>query len=611
MCGFAAFFEPGRRFSAELLAGADADLHHRGPDSGGRMLEPGWALVFRRLAILDPRTEADQPMTDPGGRCTVVFNGEIYNYKALRAELESAGHDFRTTGDTEVLLRGYLHWGDEVLDRLEGMYAFVLVDRRENRAVAARDPFGIKPLYMAARGGLTAFASEMRPLLRVVEPEVDEAALAELLTFGWAAGVLSNLRGIERVPGGTMLRLPLAGGPVTRRRFFDVLDTLRPVNRASAAETEAATRNALQSSVEAHLASDVGYTLQLSGGVDSSLVAAMASEAAGRAIASFAVHLGHHPLDEQAFRRPVVERYGLQHHEIRLTGRDFADALPRAVRHMEGPVPHLGCVMLMMLCDRLKPVSKVVLTGEGADEMFGGYERYALWRKLRLQEWLGRRVPRSAMPPVWPFLGGRRFAGRDGAVYASVYQDFPALHQVFPELVPAAGAREAASRRFRDFRDRLFAADQIGYLESLLVRQDKMAMAASVEARVPFVHLPLARVLNALPRKVRTPGGITKPLLKRIAESYLPHDLIHRRKVGLLLPYDDWLLDDEGLGRYLPLLTATDGRLQSYARRGAVQETVKAFRAGRRDGLPSLIGLVNVEMWLRSLPSRTHAAAAA
>ena len=212
----------------------------------------------------------------------------------------------------------------------------------------------------------------------------------------------------------------------------------------------------------------------------------------------------------------------------------------------------------------------------------------------------GSAAPRL-LPPTRPFLGVRRFSGRDAAVYACVYQDFLAMEALFPGLVPGPGAREAASARFDDFRDRMFASDQTGYLESLLVRQDKMSMAAGVEARVPFVHLPLARVVNALPRGVRTPGGFTKPVLKRIAEPYLPHDLIYRRKVGLLLPYDDWLRDEAAGGRFLDLLTAPDGRLGHYAQPGALARVVAAFRAGRRAGLPSVMRLVNVELWLRSL----------
>lgn len=598
MCGFAVFFEPGRLFSPELLKGAERDLCHRGPDSEGTVSENGFSLVFRRLAIIDLSDGANQPMTDSKGRCSIVFNGEIYNYKELRKELRSAGAIFRTHSDTEVILQGYLLWGEKILERLEGMYAFVIVDRKESRAIVARDPYGIKPLYVLRNGLTTAFASEMRVLTRLIEPEIDQNALAELLIFGWAAGTKSNLKGIERVPGGTLYRICLKTGKIESRCFFNVLDLLRQEASISSEEvTEVVSQN-VRASVRAHLMSDVGYALQLSGGVDSSLVAAFASSQTVWSISSFAVSLGDHPLDEAQYRNEVIDRYNLDHHEIPLGNEEFADAFERAVWHMEGPVPHLGCVMIMLICDHIQSVTKVVLTGEGADEMFGGYERYAIWNKLRLQELISRILPPKLIPNRPPLMGVKKFAGRDAAVYASVYHDLYSLHKMFPELVPGPGAREVASSRFKHFLHRLFAVDQTAYLESLLVRQDKMSMAASVEARVPYVHLPLAKVLNAIPRKNMATGGITKPVLKTVAEKYLSKKLLYRRKNGLLLPYSEWLKDPEGLGRYLDYLTGPDCRLADYCSSGILRKIVERFRDGKE--MQWIMNLINLEIWLRT-----------
>ncbi len=601
MCGLVALFEPGRRFDPALLAGMEDDLFHRGPDSGGCVSEPGLALVFRRLAIIDPGSQADQPMSDASGRCSLVFNGEIYNYRALRLALEQEGAHLRTSGDTEVVLEGYLRWGEDVLNRLEGMFAFCLVDRERGVALAARDPLGIKPLYMVHTGTTVAFASEMRPLFRLQSPQVDEAALAELITFGWAAGRLSNCRGIERLPGGTLVTVPLAGGVPAERRLCDPLETLRPDSGPGRVDAEEQVREALSDSVKAHLASDVGYAVQLSGGVDSSLVAALAQEETSGKLASFAVSLGDHPYDEGRYRDMVVQRHGLDHHEVAISAADYASALPRAVRHMEGPLPHGGCVTLMLLCERIRKHTKVVLTGEGADEMFGGYQRYARWRKTRWQERLARLLPARFLPPLWPVAGMRRLGGLDAAAYACVYHDFRAVQRAFPGLVPKPGAREAASRRFTDFRDRLFAVDQAAYLESLLVRQDKMSMAASVEARVPFVHMPLLRLVNNLPHTLRAPGGDTKPLLKRIAERHLPHELIHRRKIGLWLPYEEWFADANGAGGYLDDLTGSESRLAAYAEKEKLAALVEKCRTGARSAGLVLERLVGVELWLRSL----------
>ncbi len=611
MCGFVALFENGRRFDRALLEAIERDLFHRGPDSGGIVGEPGAAFVFRRLAILDPEPKADQPMTDPSGRCTLVFNGEIYNYQGLRAALEQSGVTLRTTGDTEVILEGYRAWGEAVVERLEGMFAFVLIDRREGKVIAARDPFGIKPLYIMRRGGLTAFGSEMRPFARLARLAPDPAALAELVTFRFAAGRLSNLAGIEKAPGGTVATLSLDDGRLTERRFSDPLDTLAPDENITDGDALARAEAAVGASVVDHLQSDVGYTVQLSGGVDSSLVAALATEAAAGPITTFGIKLDDERYDESPFRRQVVERFALRHHEVELTARDFAEAMPRAVKHMEGPVPHFGCVMLMLLCDRIREVSKVVLTGEGADEMFGGYKRYGLWRELRRKGRIARCVP----APLWPFLQRyreiQRYAGRDPAIYSTVHHDFLALHRLFPDLVLGPGARESASARFADFRSRMFAADQTAYLESLLMRQDKMAMAASVEARVPFTHLPLARVVNRIPHRVRAPGGETKPLLKKIAERHLPADVIYRRKIGLNLPLDEWAADPKALGRYLDLLVAPDSRVAEFADRKRLVAAIDGFRRGRRVGAPPIPHLINLELWLRSLPDGSAAVAEA
>lgn len=601
MCGLAAFFEAGRRFPDALLDAVEADLLHRGPDSGGRLAGDGWAMVFRRLAILDPTAVADQPMVDPTGRYALLFNGEIYNYRRLQAELRAAGVALRTDGDSETILEGYKRWGSRIFEKLEGMFALVLLDRVEGTAIAARDPLGIKPLYVAARGGLTAFASEMRPLRRFVSAEFDPEALGELLAFRFAAGRKSNLKGIELVAPGTALHVRISDGSSREVRFCDSLATLAP-RAMSAGEADARAEEAVEASVRDHLQSDVGFALQLSGGIDSSLVAAMAHARVSGRLRSYAISLGDLPEDEGKWRRMVVERTGVEHSELRIDAAAYADALPQAVDAMEGPTPHTGCPMLMLLCREIRKTDRVVLTGEGADEFFGGYARYKNWRALRRQGVFARLMPDFAWRLLPRYAKLRRYARHDPAIYASVYFDNLAMEAIFPALAFGAGARADTARRFAGFRDRMFAVDQTAYLGSLLMRQDKMAMSASVEARVPFAHQPLASVLNALPHAVRSPGGTTKPVLKRIAEKYLPHDLIHRRKVGLTIPVADWMSRPDGLGRYLELLTEPSGRLAAIGDAARLRHVVEDFR--RTPGKESaglLLSLVNAELWLRSL----------
>ncbi len=611
MCGFAAFFEPGRQFSAQLLADVESDLVHRGPDKGGRYSAPGAAIVFRRLAIIDPDARSDQPMWDRSGRYVMVFNGEIYNYRSLRMGLQQAGVPLRTEGDSECILEGFVHSGPSFFERLEGMFACVIYDRKSQRVWAARDPLGIKPLYLARQGNSLALASEMRPLRQYMNrTEVDSEALAELLIFRFAAGRQSNLKGIDLVPGGTYIEYRPSENTYNEHRFADVCETFQPDEAVTASSVLPIVEEALSASVATHLQSDVGYSIQLSGGVDSSLVLALATERAGRQLDSYGIQLPDTELDESRFRAPVVARYGSRHMEVTLDATDFADALPRAVAHMEGPTPHFGCVMLMLLCARIKKKYKVVLTGEGADEFFGGYDRYAKWSTL---QWHGR-VAKLVPEPFWPLLRRyaylRRFSHFDPAIVASVYFDFVEMQRLFPGLVPKLEARKIVASKFHDFRDRMMAADQACYLSSLLMRQDKMAMAESVEARVPFAHFPLAKLLNRLPRSIRIPGGETKPLLKAIARRWLPSEVVDRRKMGLTLPLGSWLKDSAALGRYLELLTASDCRLASFGDRSTLKRTVEEFR--RNDtplGLPPLAHLVNLELWLRSLdePLSKHA----
>lgn len=595
MCGLVALFQTGRKFAPALVEAMTGDIRHRGPDGGDIAGDTGWALGFRRLAILDPTSASDQPMTDPTGRCTLVFNGEIYNYRALRAGLAAEGAVFQSDGDTEAILQGYLLHGDAIFDQLEGMYALCLIDRERGVALAARDPLGIKPLYRLRHGGLTAFASEMKPLHRLKAPEIDETALSELIMFGWAAGTLSNYRDIDKLPGGTLIEIELATGAVTDRRFADPLETLRP----ELAVPEEAVHAATEMAIADHLVSDVGYTLQLSGGVDSSLVAAIAASRAGRQLESFSVTLGGHAFDEAPYQRQVAERYGLDHHTVPITGADYADNLPRAVAHMEGPTPHGGCVLLMMLCGRIRESSKVVLTGEGADEMFGGYLRYEIWKRLRIQEFIAMALPPRLMPDIWPFRSARRLDGHDAAAWASVYHDIALMQRLFPDHIPGPGAREAASARFSDFRDRLFAVDQTSYLDSLLVRQDKMAMSMSVEARVPFVHRPLQKIVNAMARDVRAPGGTTKPVLKRLADRYLPAEVVHRRKIGLNLPYSAWYAERAGAGRFIDAMHEADAPIRAFANGPELDAVLDAAAAGNRHGARNFQRVAELDTWLR------------
>ncbi len=605
MCGFSALFENKRVFDPELLKSIEMDLYHRGPDSGGIVSGSGYALIFRRLAIIDFDSSSDQPMTDSTGRYTIVFNGEIYNYQDLRYELQARGEVFRTKGDAEVILRGFMFWGKEIFSKLQGMFAVVIWDHWEEKCVAARDPLGIKPLYVAHKDGKISFSSEMRPLRRLVGSEPDTDAMKELLLYRFASGRLSNLRNIELVIGGSVISYDLKRSRYQETLFCDFLDTFQSEQSFDEREGLEQCQNALYKSIDDHLQSDSGYSVQLSGGVDSSLLTAIIkTKYPDRPLRTYGINLAQCKHDEAEFRKMVIARYQVEHQEVVLNGIDFADALPRAISHMEGPSAHYGCVMLMLLCDRIRETDKVVLTGEGADEFFGGYARYGEWKGLKTLGQKARLIPSFLWPLLNRYRGARRYAKHDPAIVSSIYFDFLKINELFPDLQLESSYRNKVAERFSDFRERMMAVDQATYLSSLLMRQDKMSMAASVEARVPFAHMPLVGIVNKIPIKLRVPGGETKPILKKIAEPWLPKKLLYRRKIGLTLPLDDWLRDPEKLGRYLDDLESPNSRLIQYADRKKITALVRDFRNGKQSSdTPPVMNLVNMELWLRSLES--------
>ena len=598
MCGFVALFEKGRSFSSELTDTLENDIFHRGPDSGGQYKEDGCALIFRRLAILDIAEHSNQPMHF--NDYVIVFNGEIYNYTHLRDTLKSKGFSFKTTSDTEVLLKGYVYWGVKVVEHLEGMFAFVVWNKKTKTVYAARDHLGIKPLYIAQKDNFVGFASEIRPLRRMVGTVVDEAALSELLIYKYSSGEFSNYKNIKNILPGTYLTLDSNTGKVLEQRYFDISNTFEPdylFDEKSAIEL--ATEQ-LENSVSAHMQSDVGYGVQLSGGIDSSLIAAIANHNSSDTIRSYGISLNGLKQDETVYRQLVVDKFNLKHININLTNNDLADALPKAIAHLESPTAHFGCVFLMILSQEISKTDKVILTGEGADELFGGYSRYGDWRQLRRYGQAAKLLPNFYLKRTKRYSTLLRYKQHDAAVMSSVYTDSESMKYLFPDIEFVNGYRDAIAKNFNDFRDRMMAIDQNVYLSSLLDRQDKMSMAASVEARVPFVHLPLYKAMNRIPREIRIPGNITKPLLKKIAESWFPSDFVHRRKVGLTLPLVDWANDNSGLGRYKEYINEPNSRIAEYADKKRLTKFMNNYNRQNNSIAANLPHLINMELWLRS-----------
>lgn len=579
MCGFAAFFEKNREFSSGFLQQIDQDIYHRGPDSGASYIEEGCALVFRRLAILDPTSKADQPMYDESGRYVLVFNGEIYNYPELKNTLEDKGFSFQTGSDTEAILKGFLVWGPDVVQKLEGMYTFVVWDKQEKIAHVFRDPLGIKPLYIARKGSAVGFASEMRPLRRLVGTEIDADALAEIMVMRFPTERRSNLKNIEMIPGGTYIRYNLLDNTITEKVFENVLDSFQEDSSITYEDALQITEESVVESVKRHLQSDVGYSVQLSGGVDSSLVTAIAAENSNKTISTYGIRLEDERHDESPYRQMVIEKYNTDHHEILLTGKDFTNELADTCSSLESPTAHLGCVFLKHLSKEISKQHKVTLVGEGADEFFGGYDRYSKINHTK-QSALISKLPSSILDSIQPLENKLRYKTLDPALVLQTHHDHNVAMKIFPELSYSIGTEKRIAH-IKDLRNRIAAADQLSYLGSLLLRQDKISMAHSIETRTPFAHMPLARAVNKIPVKYRIPGDTTKPLLKKVAEKWLPHDLLYRRKVGLTLPIFDWMNDDSMLKPMAMALTDSNCAIAQYAEPAKLKKFVEDYYAGR------------------------------
>ncbi len=518
-------------------------LMHRGPDAWGEFAGVGVGLGHTRLSILDLECGA-QPMSSPDGEVTVVFNGEIYNYRSLWRELECRGHRFRTNhSDTEVILNGYREWGSEVFGRLEGMFGVAIWDAAEGRLVLARDRAGIKPLYYAVLpGGGLVFASEPKAILHsgLVSPSLETAALSEYFTHRAVSAPRTLWHGISKLPAAHTLCWSERGSAVVRSYWTPVpggRPSMRMRDAVEAIESE------LSQAVESHLVADVPVGVYLSGGIDSSLVAALAAPRARPHAFTIGVDSA---LDETAIAAETARRFDLPHHVLRLQPGDFAAALDDWVYFNDDPVSDPSALALLMLSRAARQEGmKVMLSGEGADELFCGYGSYVRYkgvsairrvpfaaRALRRAPWLDGRTLEYLEQPGEPL-----FAGTGHVTTARMRREIFGGNEGEIPSIPFHAEGLSPLRRALIF-------DQMVRLPNdVLARTDRATMAAGVEARVPFLDRRVIEAANALHDSCcLDPLSFgTKRVLKAILRKYLPHRMVYRRKIGFDLPIAFWL----------------------------------------------------------------------
>jgi asparagine synthase (glutamine-hydrolysing) len=605
MCGICGIASTNGSAVTDRVAAMSATLVHRGPDSFGEFGDGDIALAARRLSIIDLET-GDQPIANEDGMLHVVQNGEIYNYRELRRELERAGHRFRTRGDTEVLLHLYEEHGEGFAERLRGMFAVAIWDARRRRLVLARDRFGIKPLYYRATETELAFASELRALPR---GEIDLDALEAFLAFNSIPAPLTIFREIRKLPPGDLLIW--ADGRVELRRFA------RPAPIAELREDEEAElveelRSRLRDSVRAHLVSDVPVGVLLSGGVDSAFLAALAAEESSEALRTFSIGFEERSFDELADARLVAERYGTQHRELVLRP-DAALLLPALADAFDEPFADSSALPTYLVSELAASDVKVALSGEGGDELFGGYYTYTadllaarVGGLARLAGPLVERLPTSASKASFDYRA-KRFVR---AAHLPPLERHHGWKEIFsPDLrAELTGGRSSFDpvdilrARYRETE----GADELARLQDLdlgiylvddlLVKTDRASMAHSLEARVPYLDTVVTNLALALPTRHKIRGLSKKVLLRKAAAPLLPREIVHGRKRGFSIPAAAWLR-----GELEPFARATLSRgtlqRQGFFSPEVVDRLLDDHVAGHEDRSRQLWGLLAFTLW--------------
>lgn len=608
MCGLVGLFYRDSACDQGVLTAMRDALVHRGPDDAGNYIDGPLGLGHRRLSIID-LGGGHQPMQTEDGRFVIAYNGEIYNYKELRDELERAGTRFKSHSDTEVILQLHAKLGDAAVARLNGIFAYAIWDKQQRRLLLARDRAGIKPLYYSSSALGVAFGSEIKSLFRsgIVQPRLDPARVAEYLVFRQVAGPRVLFADVSVLPPGQTLEI-FQGRAGVPKMYWSVQN--RPKKFAGDyREAVDALDVALNNSVKRQLMSEVPLGTFCSGGIDSSLTTAIAARHASRAINTFSVGFHEADFDESAYARMASKACGTVHHELRIDEAEYAALLPELIWHHDLPLNFANSVHIYAVSKLARQHVTVVLTGEGADELFGGYPRYYIPRMLsRLAQVPGfLRIPALKLLHHAPDHRLRKLSKaasrslRDAILYNSTGVDLKRVCSVLGTAsLPAFEFRsQCIDAAFGAGLDEVSALAQLDfqtYLVSILNRQDKMSMATSIEARVPFLDNEIIEFAGSLPVHFKQTMRHRKRVLKDVALRYLPEAIVHRRKSGFGVPLKQWFAGNGKMGNLLED-TLTSASVSELLDAREAQSLLTQHRSGQHDHSELLWSLLNLRLW--------------
>jgi asparagine synthase (glutamine-hydrolysing) len=601
MCGICGIVSVDRKHpvsETEFLTMRDI-LIHRGPDDAGHYLAPGIALGSRRLAILDLSERGHMPMSTPDGRYRIIYNGEAYNYRELRSRLEARGYTFHSNTDTEVLLYLYIAEGSSMLDRLNGMFAFAIWDSQERSLFLARDRLGIKPLYYAYHQGALYFASEEKALFAAGVPaRFDHDTWEELLCFRYVAGERTPFIGVRRLlPGHYLTWLD---GNVEIRRWWNLSEKAQALRENLPSDPVSWYREMFDDAVNLRRISDVPIGVLLSGGLDSSSIAASLAERAGCGIASFTVRFDEPDYDEGPLAQQVVTRWQLDGHELLVSPENLLEKLRHAAWFNEEPLVHGNDPHLLAISQHAKPRVTVLLSGEGADETLGGYVRYQPLRYSSALSLAQLILPRAGR--ALSFNGRWRKLTR--FLELGSLADFVLFNacDVLPADIEKLGfpntcqfpyreqvLNEARSLYPTDLIRQAMYSDQHTFLCSILDRNDRMTMGASIECRVPFLDYRLVEMLAALPSSVLFMGRRNKGLLRASVGSRLSSDVLRHHKWGFGVPWKRYMRQVGELRSRLLALPHSQLVLESPLERTVIKKQIHAFLSGDDQPFPLLM----------------------
>jgi asparagine synthase (glutamine-hydrolysing) len=629
MCGIAGVLKlrDSARASDTALDRMCAVMRHRGPDDQGSYADDRIALGIRRLSIID-LTTGHQPISNEDRSIWIVFNGEIYNHVALRKQLTARGHRFSSQSDTEVIVHLYEEFGHDCIRHLRGMFAFAIWDSKKRGLFVARDRLGIKPLYYAVTPDFFLFGSEIKVLLAndEVRREFDPAALPEYLAFGYLSHSATFYAGIHKLMPGHWLEIDETG-QLRIEQYWDLVIS-DGMNLGDEQHCVNEYRDLLENAVRSHMMSDVPLGVFLSGGLDSSVIAALMARHEGAGIQTFSVGYSEQEHSELSFARVVKEHLKTVHHEVLVSEQDFFNALPKLIWHEDEPVVWPSSVPLYFVAQLARQWVKVVLTGEGSDETLAGYTRYAftvnnaavdrMYRHLtpgilrnHLRKWV------SSSPWIGADLRrglSHTFLARDGESWASFYLD--SFFSAFSEQQQKALFHEDLSRQFEagaayrhvlaywkrstgNMLQRLLYTDIKTYLVELLMKQDNMSMAASVESRVPFLDHSLVEFALRIPQDLLLKGLAGKRILKKAVEDLLPHSIIYRPKQGFPTPWSQWLAGQR-LQFIHDLLMEKRSTERGLFKPVAIERLFREHSARSHDHGIRIWRLLNLELWFRT-----------